>query len=277
MLKNNFICVTSVRSGYKRCVHGAGAPCTELMLCNSSPCKQGGAENAHSPVLKPVLKAKAPCSFEHGAFLRINCFISSVIASHYGNHLAENFDGIHYNGLVIVVFRLKAEMTVLFIKALYRCGIFHKSNHNFAVARFFGLAYNNNVVVKNSALNHGIAANPKGKNTFGVSGIRNVFLHLFVCKNGRTRRNAAQHGNCTLRPFGKVIYGNGAVLVFAHGYAALRLKLLKIAVNGGGGANVKLRTDFAHRGRIAEYGNMFAYICKNSVCFVLHKGRSPLS
>ena len=42
--------------------------------------------------------------------------ILSVVIPHKTHDLAENYDLIHYNGLKGVVFRLKAEMTVFFIK-----------------------------------------------------------------------------------------------------------------------------------------------------------------
>ena len=117
-------------------------------------------------------------------------------------------------------------MPVFFIKTLYGGGVFDKGNDNFAVVRLLSPADDNNIVVEYSAFDHGIPTDTQGEKPLGISGIRNIFLNLLLRKNGRACRNSPKDGDGSLRCFGKMVYGYGAVLVFAHGDAALCLKLL---------------------------------------------------
>jgi hypothetical protein len=87
----------------------------------------------------------------------------------------------------------------------------------------------------------------------------------------KTGGNVTENGNgsggsCVFNAY-------GAVLVFSHGNSSFRLKLFKIAVNGGSGFYIKLGANFANGGRIAVFFDEIRHIIQNQIGFVSHKNK----
>ena len=120
-------------------------------------------------------------------------------------------------------------MAVFFIEPFYGCRILNKRNNDFAVARLFFPADDDYVAVKDSAFRHRFAVYAERKKIPRIAGIRNVFLNLLLRKNRQTGGDVTDQRDRSRRR--DVVHRYGAVLVFAHSYPALCLKLLKVAVH----------------------------------------------
>ena len=110
------------------------------------------------------------------------------------DNLSENLNRGDDDRLHCVVFRLKAEMAVLFIKALDRRIVFNQRDDNLAVVRIGLPAHDDVVIIEDAGLNHAVTADAKDKVLAFANQIHrehHLFIDAFFCEDGLTGGNAA--------------------------------------------------------------------------------------
>ena len=87
----------------------------------------------------------------------------SIIIPYYRGNLAEKGKFVNNNRLKFVIFRLKAEVTVFFVKSFNGCLVLNQCYNNVAVFGNRGLLDYNNIAVTDMGVNHRIALYVKRK------------------------------------------------------------------------------------------------------------------